>query len=190
MRAHVVARAMATVRTTAATQRPGKMNRGRRKKGWLVGLRAWQRWQQHLQEAIFPAWLDGWHHQRVRSGMAASWARRSYPWLNGWASQRGGAIVPHLSGHGPKCRRRLREAEQGRRRGRNRRHGVEEAEVLACRGSQLLGILESHGRPLGLHRGVSVLVASLRVPLLSPPPFSFSFGEQVAWTGEDLPQGG
>jgi hypothetical protein len=40
------------------------------------------------------------------------------------------------------------------------------------RGSQLLGVLESHGRPPGLHRGVRVLVAGLRVPppLLPPSP--------------------
>jgi hypothetical protein len=44
--------------------------------------------------------------QRVRGGAAASWARRSCPWLDGRASQRGGSTVPHLSGHGLKRRRR------------------------------------------------------------------------------------
>jgi hypothetical protein len=62
--------------------------------------------------------------------------------------------------------------EEGRRRGRSRRCGVEEAGVLVRRGSQLVGVLESHGRPPGLHRGVRVLVAGLQVPppLLPPSP--------------------
>jgi hypothetical protein len=39
-----------------------------------------------------------------------------------------GRARPHLSGHGPKCRHRCREAEQDRRRIRIWRRGAEEAE--------------------------------------------------------------
>jgi hypothetical protein len=72
--------------------------------GWLAGLRAWRRRQRHLQEAIYPS-LARWPASHSTCAVAF-WVRRSCPGLDGWASQTGGATVPHLSGHEPKCRRR------------------------------------------------------------------------------------
>jgi hypothetical protein len=82
----------------------GKDESENKEKGWLAGLRARRRRQRHLQEAFFLS-LARWLTSHSACA-AASWARRSCPWLNGRASQRGGSTVPHLSGHGPKHRRR------------------------------------------------------------------------------------
>jgi hypothetical protein len=70
---------------------------------------------------------------------------------------------------------------------------VEEAEVLVRRGPRLLSVLESHGRPPGLHSGADVLVVGLRASLPpSSPPASGLRGQgriPPRWLGLGAPGG-